>query len=70
MTDPSTREAVPRQRHGLAESVEAASLAIPFRLKVAVVWVVIFVAHGWMMPVVLGAVMARSSVYLVSRPTA
>ncbi|MGA1092476.1 MAG: amino acid ABC transporter permease, partial [Candidatus Nanopelagicales bacterium] len=31
-----------RQRHGLAESVEAASLAIPFRLKVAVVWAVIF----------------------------
>ena len=34
------------------------------------VWVVIFVAHGWMMPVVLGAVMAGSSVYPLSRPTA
>ena len=33
---------MPRQRHGLAESVEAASLAIPFRVKVAAVWAVIF----------------------------
>ena len=42
MPDSSTREAVPHQRHGLAQSIEAASLAIPFRVKVAAVWAVIF----------------------------
>lgn len=44
MPDPDglTREPVTRQRHGLAESLEAASLRIPFRVKVALVWAVIF----------------------------
>ena len=42
MPDSSTRVAVPHQRHGLAQSIEAASLAIPFRVKVAAVWAVIF----------------------------
>ena len=42
MTDPDVREAVPHQRHGLAQSLEGASLKVPFRLKVALVWAVIF----------------------------
>ncbi|MEX1211188.1 MAG: amino acid ABC transporter permease, partial [Candidatus Nanopelagicales bacterium] len=36
-------EAVPHHRHGLAQSLEGASLKVPFRLKVALVWAVIFV---------------------------
>ena len=49
MPDPDglTREPVTRQRHGLAESLEAASLRIPFRLKVALVWAVIFGLLGF-----------------------
>ena len=49
MPDPDglTREPVTRQRHGLAESREAASLRIPFRLKVALVWAVIFGLLGF-----------------------
>jgi len=49
MPDPDglTREPVTRQRHGLAESLEAASLGIPFRLKVALVWAVIFGLLGF-----------------------
>jgi polar amino acid transport system permease protein len=42
MTDPGVRETVPHQRHGLAQSLEGASLKVPFRLKVALVWAVIF----------------------------
>ena len=42
MTAPDVREAVPHQRHGLAQSLEGASLKVPFRLKVALVWAVIF----------------------------
>lgn len=34
-------EAVPQTRHGLANSLEAASLRVPFRVKVALVWAVI-----------------------------
>lgn len=34
-------EAVPQTRHGLANSLEAASLRVPFRVKVALVWSVI-----------------------------
>ena len=37
-TDPVS---VPRARHGLIESVEIASLKVPFRAKVALVWIVI-----------------------------
>ena len=52
--------------------------AVPLKAKIlavsmmggSFVWIVIFVAHGWVMPAVVGAVMAGSSVYLVSRPTA
>jgi polar amino acid transport system permease protein len=49
MPDPDglTREPVTRQRHGLAESLEAASLRIPFRVKVALVWAVIFGLLGF-----------------------
>ena len=49
MPDPDglTREPVTRQHHGLAESLEAASLRIPFRLKVALVWAVIFGLLGF-----------------------
>ena len=43
MTEAPTREPVTRQRHGLAESLESASLRIPFKGKVAVVWAIIFV---------------------------
>jgi len=42
MPTDTTSEAVPRQRHGLADSIESASLKIPFRVKVAAVWAVIF----------------------------
>lgn len=41
MSNTSTVEAVPHQRHGLAESLEIASLKVPFRIKVAAVWLVI-----------------------------
>ncbi|MSV53639.1 MAG: hypothetical protein F2898_06805, partial [Actinobacteria bacterium] len=41
MSNTPTVEAVPHQRHGLAESLEIASLKVPFRVKVAAVWVVI-----------------------------
>lgn len=37
----TTVEAVPHKRHGLAESLETASLRIPFKVKVAAVWLVI-----------------------------
>ena len=47
MAKDSTREPVTRQRHGLAESLEAASLRIPFRVKVALVWAVIFALLGF-----------------------
>jgi len=47
MAEDSTREPVTRQRHGLAESLEAASLRIPFRVKVALVWAVIFALLGF-----------------------
>jgi polar amino acid transport system permease protein len=36
-------EAVPQTRHGLANSLEAASLRVPFRVKVALVWMIIAV---------------------------
>lgn len=42
MIEAQSSEAVPHQRHGLAESLEAFSLKIPFRAKVAAVWAVIF----------------------------
>ncbi|TEX49034.1 MAG: hypothetical protein B7C55_13345, partial [Actinomycetales bacterium mxb001] len=47
MAEDSAREPVTRQRHGLAESLEAASLRIPFRVKVALVWAVIFALLGF-----------------------
>ena len=47
MPDTSTREPVTRQRHGLAESLEEASLKVPFRVKVALVWAVIFALLGF-----------------------
>ncbi len=47
MPDTSTREPVTRQRHGLAESLEEASLKVPFRVKVAIVWAVIFALLGF-----------------------
>jgi polar amino acid transport system permease protein len=36
-------EAVPQTRHGLANSLEAARLRVPFRVKVALVWMIIAV---------------------------
>jgi len=47
MPDTPTREPVTRQRHGLAESLESASLKVPFRAKVALVWAVIFALLGF-----------------------
>lgn len=41
MSNTTSEEAVPRKRHGLAESLETASLRIPFKVKVAAVWIVI-----------------------------
>ena len=47
MPDTPTREPVTRQRHGLAEALESASLKVPFRAKVALVWAVIFALLGF-----------------------
>jgi len=43
MTNKADGEAVPQTRHGLAHSLEVASLRVPFRVKVALVWTVIAV---------------------------